>query len=166
MFARALSVAVLALCVAGSAFAQWKWRDASGRIQYSDLPPPPGVADKDILQRPAAPARVVAPAPAAASAPPLTPATGKPVETELDAKRKKAEQEEAAKNAAKKKADDEKIAAAKADNCNRARSQLRALDDGIRMARVNAQGEREVLDDAQRAAETKRTRDIIASDCK
>jgi hypothetical protein len=166
MFARALSVAVLALCVAGSAVAQWKWRDASGRIQYSDLPPPQGVADKDILQRPAAPARVVAPAPAAASAPPLTPATGKPVETELDAKRKKAEQEEAAKNAAKKKADDEKIAAAKADNCNRARGQLRALDDGIRMARVNAQGEREVLDDAQRAAETKRTRDIIASDCK
>ena len=165
MFARAFSVAVLAMCVAGSAVAQWKWRDASGRIQYSDLPPPAGVSDKDILQRPAAPARV-APPPVAASAPPLNPAAGKPVETELDAKRKKAEQEEAAKNAAAKKAEDEKVAAAKADNCNRARSQLRALDDGIRMARVNAQGEREVLDDAQRAAETKRTRDIIASDCK
>ena len=31
--------ATLALPVA----AQWKWRGANGQMQYSDLPPPPGV---------------------------------------------------------------------------------------------------------------------------
>ena len=40
------------------------------------------------------------------------------------------------------------------------------LESGMRMARVNDKGEREVLDDAQRAAELKRVNAIIASDCK
>ena len=40
--------------------AQWKWNDKGGHIQYSDLPPPAGTPDQDILSRPtarAAPAR-------------------------------------------------------------------------------------------------------------
>ena len=36
------------------AAAQWKWRDAQGRVQYSDRPPPTTVPDRDILTRPAA----------------------------------------------------------------------------------------------------------------
>jgi len=36
----------------------------------------------------------------------------------------------------------------------------------MRLARVNDKGEREVLDDKQRADETKRMRDTIAADCK
>ena len=43
---------------------------------------------------------------------------------------------------------------------------MRTLDSGVRIARVTANGEREILDDKQRADETKRTRDIIAADCK
>ena len=41
-----------------------------------------------------------------------------------------------------------------------------SIDSGMRMARMNDKGEREVLDDAQRAAELKRVNAIIASDCK
>lgn len=159
-----LAAALLAMLMAGSAWAQWKWKDASGRVQYSDLPPPANVAERDILQRPAATQRAaVVTAPAAASAP-LQPivAGAKAPETELDAKRKKAEADEAAKR----KAEDEKLAAAKADNCTRARGQLRLLDDGVRLARTTASGEREILDDAQRAEETRRVREIIASDCR
>src|SRR5690349_6421207 len=44
--------ALLGLGLSAPAAAQWKWRDNGGRIQYSDLPPPPGVAEGDILQRP------------------------------------------------------------------------------------------------------------------
>ena len=40
------------------------------------------------------------------------------------------------------------------------------LDSGMRMARTNDKGEREVLDDAQRADELKRVNAIIASECK
>ncbi len=41
-----------------------------------------------------------------------------------------------------------------------------ALDSGIRIARVNDKGEREIMDDSARAAEAKRTQGLIASECK
>ena len=156
--------AVLGALLAVPAQAQWKWRDKNGQTQYSDLPPPAGVAESDILQRPnatqrAAPAAAVAASGAASGAPALAPKGSDP---ELEAKRRKAEQEVAAK----KKAEDEKLAIAKGDNCLRAKAQMRTLDSGIRIARTNDKGEREFMDDAARAAEAKRTQDIIASDCK
>lgn len=156
--------AILGALLAVPAQAQWKWRDKNGQTQYSDLPPPAGIAESDILQRPnaaqrAAPAAAVAASGAASGAPALAPKGSDP---ELEAKRRKAEQEVAAK----KKADDEKVAIAKADSCMRAKAQARTLDSGIRIARTNDKGEREFLDDAARASEAKRMQDIIASDCK
>ena len=160
---RRLSVVLISVLVAVTfalpAQAQWKWRK-NGQIQYSDTPPPAGTPDQDILQRPNAPqARVVNPPASAASA--AAPAVPR-VEPELEAKRKKTEQDEAAK----KKAEEDKHAAARAENCTRAKSYLRTLDDGIRIARTNDKGEREIMDDKQRADETRRTREIVASDCK
>jgi hypothetical protein len=156
----------LALGVALPAAAQWKWKDKSGRVQYSDLPPPPTVSDTDILQRPnGASLRKAAPAFAtegAASAVASAAPAGSGVDPELEAKRRKSSEEDAAK----KRAEEEKQKAARAENCQRAKNQLRALEDGMRMARVNAKGEREVLDDKGRAEETKRARDVMASECK
>lgn len=154
-------VLMTSLCM--PAAAQWKWRDKSGQTQYSDLPPPQGTPESAVLQRPAgaklrnAPAADAEPA---ASAPSL--AAPKIVEPELEAKLRKAEQDKAAKS----KAEDEKIAAQKAENCSRARSQARVIDEGLRIARVNEKGEREVLDDKGRADESSRARAVIASDCK
>jgi len=155
--------AVLGALLAVPAQAQWKWRDKNGQTQYSDLPPPSGIAESDILQRPTA-AQRAAPVAAgaasgAASGAMLAP---KGIDPELEAKRRKPEQEAAAK----KKAEDEKVAIAKADNCMRAKAQLRTLDSGERIARTNDKGEREIMDDTARAAEAKRTRDIIGADCK
>jgi Domain of unknown function (DUF4124) len=153
--------ATLGLLFALPASAQWKWRDKSGQTQYSDLPPPLGTPEQDILSRPAtATARRPAPAASAASGPPML--APKAVEPELEAKRKKADQEAADKA----KADQAKIAATRAENCERARAQMRALDSGMRMGHINEKGERVVLDDAARAAETKNTRDVIAAECK
>ncbi|MFM9915265.1 MAG: DUF4124 domain-containing protein [Rhizobacter sp.] len=161
------SAALLVIVLLGSlcmpAAAQWKWRDKSGQTQYSDLPPPPGTPEAAVLQRPAgAKLRNVpsADTEAAASAPSLP--APKAVEPELEAKLRKAEQEKAAKS----KAEDEKIAAQKAENCSRARSQIRVIDEGLRVARINEKGEREVLDDKGRAEEGNRARAVIASDCK
>ena len=97
---------------------------------------------------------------AASAASGLAPVKG--VEPALEAKLRKEEQEKAAKS----KAEAEKVAAQKADNCNRARLQLRGLDDGLRVARVNQKGERELLDDQGRAEEAARTRETINADCK
>ncbi len=157
--------ALLGMTLAMPAAAQWKWRDANGRTQYSDLPPPLGVPEQDILLKPSGSttARRATPAVAptsSASAAPL--AASRASDPELEARRKKAEQEVIDK----KKAEDDKLAAVKADNCSRAKAQMRTIDSGVRMARTNDKGEREFLDDSQRAAEAKRTRDAIASECK
>lgn len=159
----AFAVALLALPVE----AQWKWRDQKGQIQYSDLPPPAGVAEQDILGRPSsAQRRAAAPPPASATSAPALSASNvlapKVADAELEARLKKAEQEQAAKQ----KAEQTRLAAARAENCERARSQMRALDSGIRLARVNQKGEREILDDKQREAEVKRTQTAIGTDCK
>src|SRR5258706_1522865 len=160
---RRLSVVLISALVAATfampAAAQWKWRSKSGQIQYSDTPPPAGTPDQDILQRPDARRRAAAAAASAASA---ASAAGGKVEPELEAKRKKVDEEEAAKR----KAENDKLAAARADNCVRAKSYLRTLDDGVRIARTNDKGEREILDDKQRADEVKRARDVVSSDCK
>ena len=165
--------AVMGALLALPAEAQWKWRDKGGRVQYSDLPPPASVSEQDILQRPNGAQRQAAAAPRPAAAPAsaasvASAASGvamlapKTVEPELEAKRRKVEAEKAAKD----KAEEQRMAAARADNCVRAKAQLRTLDDGIRIARTNANGEREILDDKGRADERKRTADIMASDCK
>ena len=140
------------------AAAQWKWRAKGGQIQYSDTPPPAGTPEQDILQRPNSQRRMAAPVAASAA----SAASAPKVEPELEAKRKKTEQEEAAK----KKAEDDKLAASRAENCGRAKTYLRTLDDGMRIARTNDKGEREILDDKQRADEAKRAKEVISSDCK
>jgi hypothetical protein len=159
--------AALGLALAQPALAQWKWRDKGGQIQFSDLPPPAGTADQDILQRPNVDKRRAAVAPVAASgasaaasgAPLLAPRGSEP---ELDAKRRKAEQDEATK----KMAEDARLAGVRAENCTRAKAQMRTLDSGIRMTRTSEKGEREFLDDTARAAEAQRARAVIASDCR
>ena len=84
------------------------------------------------------------------------------VDAELDARIRKAEQEQKAKA----KAEEERVAASRAENCQRARQQLAALESGMRVARMNDKGEREYLDDAQRASEVQRARQLIASECR
>jgi len=161
--------ALLGATLALPAAAQWKWRDQNGHTQYSDTPPPPSVADKDILQRPGGAnsavrrgtvSAVPAPASAASGTPPLAPPVAG--DSELEAKRKKAEQEVEDK----KKAEDAKLAAARAENCARAKAQMRTLDSGVRISRTNEKGEREYLDDKARAQEAERTRDAMNSQCK
>ncbi|MDB5891436.1 MAG: hypothetical protein JWP47_2267 [Polaromonas sp.] len=168
----------LVLMIAGTAFslsamAQWQWIDKDGRKVFSDRSPPADIQEKNILKRPAGSVRPTAqpaadetmakPAPAGsaplakASAPKLT---GK--DAELEAKKKQAEDQEAAA----KKAQEDKIAKARAENCDRAKSGMATLKSGVRMVGTNAKGEQEVFDDARRAAETKRVQEIIDSNCK
>jgi hypothetical protein len=162
-----LGLAVLAglaaLSLAGEAQAQWKWRDGKGQVHISDIPPPRDIPDKDVMQRPEVVTRkpVVAAAPASAAA--SAAVAGKAsVDPELEEKRRRAEQDQAAKA----KAEEQKIAAVRKENCQRAQQQVATLDSGQRIARVKADGEREILDDEQRAKESRRAREVIASDCR
>lgn len=158
-----LAIAVAA-ALAGPAQAQWKWRDAKGQVHVSDIPPPREVPDRDVLQRPEAPARrapAAAPA-AAASAPAMAAKPTPPTDPELEERKSRAEQEQAAQR----KAQDAKAAAARKDNCQRAREQVALLDSGQRIVRMAPNGEREYLTDEQRAQETQRARALIAGECR
>lgn len=154
--------------------AQWAWTDEEGKPIFSDRAPSSSVPEKRIFKRPgparlnttqetapsegvdAANARPTAPAQAAASASPAT-----ALDKALAERKKKAEQAQAEQR----KLEEERISKIKADNCERARQAQKTLESGVRMSRTNAQGERVILDDADRAVEAKRLQGIVASDC-
>jgi hypothetical protein len=163
-----LLIALIGLALAASAQAQWKWRDARGNVQYSDLPPPPGVPDKDILQRPASAARqniIVAPIGAAASAASAPrQAASAPSKAEQDAAApQKTEQD---RDTAKQKEEERRLAEQRRENCSRAQAHLRELQSGTRLTRTNDKGERVYMDEAQIAVEIARARDLITSECR
>lgn len=166
----ALLAAVLALSVSGT-WAQWQWVDKDGRKVFSDRAPGADIPEKSILKRPtgqrAAPATAatadalatpIAPVPAL----PSSAAKGAGVDKELEAKKKQAADAEAAKR----KAEEERVAKAKVESCARAKQGKAMLDSGARVSRNNAAGEREVMDDATRAAEAQRIQTVIDADCK
>jgi hypothetical protein len=163
-----LLVALIGLVLAASAQAQWKWKDARGNVQYSDLPPPPGVPEKDILQRPASAVRqniVVSPigyAASAASAP--KPAASGPTKAELDAAARQKQDQDA--QATKQKEEERRAAEQRRENCARAQSNLRDLQGGQRLTRTNDKGERVFMEEGQIAAEVARARDLITSECR
>lgn len=166
---RSICLVVLTALSAG-AYAQWQWVDKDGRKVFSDRAPPPGVPDKNILRRPGQPKIVLNPVDAETADTGATASTSSAASTpkisgvdkDLAEKKKKAEQQEAAKR----KAEEDRVAKAKADNCARAKQAKAGLDSGVRLARTNQQGEREVLDDAARAAESQRIQAIMDTDCK
>ena len=166
------------VCVATLAQAQWQWVDKDGKRVFSDRAPTADIPEKNILKRPGRPANAIAAAagaPAAAASPTDSVATGTSAavpagnviklpsgDKELEARKKAATDLEAARR----KADEERVAQGRAENCSRAKRDKDTVDSGVRMARTNDKGEREVFDDAMRAAESKRLKEIMDSDCR
>ncbi|MCB2004721.1 MAG: DUF4124 domain-containing protein [Rhodoferax sp.] len=155
--------------IAATAQAQWQWIDKSGRKVYSDQPPPSDIPVKNILKQPGkttvAPAAVNAAAPAPATAPaaasgPAAPQLGDN-DKDLQAKTRQAEAEAKAKV----KAEAERLAKVRSTNCEKARANQALMDSGVRVSITNAKGEREILDDAARAAEQKKIQTVIATNC-
>lgn len=182
--------------------ASWQWRDAQGRMVYSDRPPPPEVRPSQILRAPAAAASSATPAshatatspaapasaaaaasqaqstttPAAPSGAQATAAYGTPtagtsttatrtsstwVERERAFRERLAERE-----AAETKAREESERAAHDRRaCNALRENIRALESGVRVASLNARGEAEPIDDAERARRLKTARGDLERHC-
>ena len=156
-----LAACLLAFAVAG-AHAQplWKWRDAAGQLHISDTAPPAGTPAKNIISAPQG-----GPAPAPASAPVANAMAAASAPSALDKKKMAADQEKADKEKAARAETEAKNAAIRQENCTRAKGTLAGLQNGQRIARTNEKGEREFLDDAARASETKRAQEIISANC-
>jgi hypothetical protein len=160
------------LSFASLACAQYVWLDEKGGKQYSDMPPPASIPQKQILKQPghsrsgpqyssdngtdnADNAAKNASASDKASVPMTT------AEKNADFQKRKAKQAEQEAKAA----EETKNAAAKAKNCENARSYYRSLTSGERIATTDKNGERSYLGDDQRAKEAKDAQNIL-NDCK
>ena len=92
-----------------------------------------------------------------------TKATGETdAEKELDFEKQQKEDAQAAK----KEQDQAKKQQETAQMCASLRSNVAALQSGVRITRVNAQGERYFVDDAQRQAEAANAQNEISQHCK
>jgi hypothetical protein len=176
----------VAIGIGAPAMAQWQWIDKDGRKVFSDRPPGMDVPEKNIVKRPkgygalkgvqssgTGPAlRDVAPAPqdgeasdgAAAPAAPAPTAAAKAAtgkDKELEAKKAADAKAKADAEAAEK----AKQAAAKADNCKRAQQAKAMYDTGKAVRAPNENGEMVFQSAEQRAAEIKRTDDVIFNNC-
>lgn len=142
----------LALLAAGSAQAQvYKCVDAAGRVVYSQTPCPASTKSGTITRRiDAAPtAPQAAPAAAAEKAEKGEAVKDGAPKTPVDqeqAYRKRVQEREKNDKEAEQKATEAKR---KEDNCRVARERLAQAEIGGRVTRVNPQGERYFLDDAQ-----------------
>ncbi len=159
-------IAILLLLMTGMAFGQvYKWVDTNGETHYSDRPPTGNFKSESklrssgVVESPATGNSAGAAAKAGhAAAKPKTPA-----EQEAEFRKRQIEKEEADKKNQKKEAE----AAQRHRNCEAARSYLKGLETGQRVAHVDPNtGERSYLDDKQRAAETERAKNQVASWCK
>lgn len=144
----------------------YQWKDANGRTVVSDTPPPgnargaksvSGGTAAPLPQTPAAATAPASPAPGAAPAAPMTTA-----EKDLEFKKRQQEAKEKAQQAAK----EEAAAAERKANCERAKSAQATLESGVRVATMNAKGERSLMDDTQRQQELDRARKAVAESCK
>jgi hypothetical protein len=145
--ALALSLALGLIAVAApAAAALYKWTDASGRVVYSDLPPPADVK-----------AEIIGPAP-----PPANPNAAKDnANRDAELKQRQAQRVEQEKKAEKSRTD----AAKKEEACAQARARLRGLESDLPIYRINEKGEQVYVDDATRKLERERLQSQLREFC-
>ena len=166
MLHKAILCLALGAALSAPATAQYVWRDAQGQRVYSDRPPPADVPASQRLRSPNAPA--VPSSQTTLSAGPRLDAPGpsaKPgsdvADKEFQFRKRRLEQAETARKAE----EAQTVANQNAAACSAARKQLENLESGRRIAVVNEQGEREFLDDNQRAARMDETRETLRKQC-
>ena len=166
-----IALFAVAFLVVSSAQAQvYKCVDSSGKTIYSQDPCPANTKSGTISRSgPSAPA---APSPdstadkaaagdAAKTAAPKTAAPKTAAEQEQAFRKRQQDQAKAAKESGQKDADAQR----KAEACRNARDRLAQYEIGGRLSRINAQGERYYLEDAQVEQEKVQARADIARAC-
>lgn len=129
-----------------------RWTDADGKVHYTESPPA-GVKCGRTLKVPTGPA----PRPDGSAA-----SAGQPQQQEAEFQRRRLERLEADRNAA----EDRQKAEQQKEACGQARGRLTWLQNGGRVARIDANGERHFLDDQEMAREMALQQQRIAQLCR
>ncbi|MCY1253639.1 hypothetical protein D9M68_112070 [compost metagenome] len=165
-------LAAATLAVPVQALAYWQWRDANGRMVYSDVPP--SAAAAKVLRapgrfagefQPVEAANATAPAPAAPAAAPAKAAAkpaAAPAPTPEEAFQKR---REASLKAATEEARKESEAAEREARCAQLRSYANGLQQGMRAAVAGPDGSLQHLNSDQRQAEMLKTNASLEKNC-
>jgi len=127
----------------------YTWKDASGKIHYSDTPP--AGTETQMMRGGVQAGGTPSSAPSKSVA-----------EQNMEFRKRKQESDKARAKADKERSDSEEARS----NCEQAKRQLQALESGQRMSRVNEAGENIPMDDEARAREIDQTRKSVQSWCK
>jgi len=129
----------------------YKWTDAAGNTQYSDQPPPKGISYVRI-EKELTPEISTSPGASGKSA----------AETDFEFKRhQQAEAEQQKKEEAR-----EQEADARQAQCQRAQGRLKMFQEGGRLIKLNAEGEREYLGDEEIRDEVAKAQQAVDEVCK
>lgn len=146
-----ITLLFVGLIAASPALAQvYQYKDAAGRTVYTDQPPA-GAATKSRSGSGDAAGASAAPSESKSAA-----------DKELEFRKRQKEQQEASTKREKEAANK----AARMEDCERARKNLRIFESGERVATRDEKGERVFLDDDQRAAEAEKARKAVADLCR
>lgn len=127
-----------------------KWVDAEGKVHYSDTPPPDVKTEsvRNISRK-------------GQSEAPVNYSPKSIAEREADYKKSKLEKEESAQ----KQAQQDAKAETKKNNCEAARHNARAIEEGSRIVTYDEKGEKTYLNDDARAQRLEEAREAINSNC-
>lgn len=128
----------------------YTWKDENGRTVMSDKPPVGKATQR----------KVITPAASETQAPTQPPKTF--AEKEMEFRKEQQDRQEKAKKAEAEQAQ----TAQRKENCDNARRSLQLYQSGERVARRTDSGEREILDDDQRAAEAAKAQKAVNEWCK
>lgn len=145
----------------------YKWKDKDGSIRYTDTPPPSNIKQETIGAKktvsPAVnPAPVALPAPAEGVKPDTSFKEVPSPEAEAAAAQKRQNNAEAEKRAKQEK---EAEAKRKAENCKAARVNYETYNQGGRVFKLNAKGEREFMGDNDLSAAKAQAQREINTNC-
>ena len=143
----------------GPALAEtYQWKDSNGQTVVSDIPPPPTVKGRRSIggKQPSVVSEKPAEDPKAADAPKTV------ADKEFEFKKRQQEAKEKADKLAK----EQTAEADKRVNCERARNLVTALEANQPVSSYDDQGQRKLMDNAQREQELDRARRAMAESCK
>lgn len=148
-----LLAALLCWSAAAGASDLYKWVDSAGRTHYSDLPPADGSKSESL----SAPRPPVAPAATSNDSTKAVKAAADAAAAKAAAKPKLVGIEESENSP-------ERIKA-RADTCEHASAETKVMASDNRVFTLDAQGERQYLDDQARADRIKELQGIMAANC-
>ncbi len=169
---------LLATITLTPAFAQYQWRDGKGRMVFSDMPPPHSINKKNVIkgyEPPPVSEDVTTSAnkinaenrqiEQAAQPAPITQETPSSESRLAERLAEFDKRREARLKAEKDGKDARKQASRQKDLCRNLQNDNRALQSGRRLALVNAEGEREIIDDKARKVRLKENRELMSKHC-